>query len=199
MGGDGREALPALGADGGAGAEGSPGSALRCIESPGLDPLAQCDVLFRQNLIEGGRPRQLESERRRSDAIVAGPVGVRGGVQQVGRRVGRGLAAAVIGGRGGATGQVGCEGRVQGAAQAVEAFGIDLVDPSASVRRQVQQQVGAAANGPVVDVDEILQRAYLRVLMGISSAGDRGYFARGSQKGTERLPALSLALQRSQA
>ena len=131
---------------------------LPLVQRKGVHALPQRQILAQTDHVEGGRFVEIEHQLGRGDAVVRSPVRGAIVVEDVFRGKLPGAAARVARRQLAFLRQVGREGGIENAAEFSQRLDVVFVDESAAVRRDVQVQTGAPADGLVVNVEQLGRR-----------------------------------------
>src|ERR1035441_4700185 len=168
--------------DAGGRGERLPGSRVPAIHGDAVNALSQADSLAQTNHTEGGGLCEIEDYFGRENGIVGGPNRPGLSIHQVGGSISRRVAANVGGRHLGLGGQVARKSGAPVIAECAQRRDVLGLQQAVAVRRDIQQQVGAAARGLVVEVDELRRRLHAPVfVLGPEPAGPDGNVALGGQ------------------
>ncbi len=138
-----------------------------CIQGEPPHALAQRHRLAQPHHVETRGPVQVQHHLGRSGGIVCGPIRALVAIDELGGAESRITAAHVTGVQPGRARQVRSERCVQVPSHGFERRHVVLVDQSAAIGRQVQQQARAAPHRDVIQLNHILRSSHQAVLAGV--------------------------------
>src|SRR5690606_30097487 len=130
-----------------------------------FDALAHGYRLFDPDDVKRGRLRELDLERARNHLVVRRPIRFWIGTDHVFRAEGRRAAADVLGRQGSPKGVVGYENGVECFAELPKALDVRVGESAFFIWGYIQEQDAVAADGLVVDVEQLVAAFGLLILV----------------------------------